>query len=290
LDITMKYLVLIIPVLAIACQHNPNARGKGASPISVAPGPATRPARGPFADQNLTHTHSDGDVFVLLDVYTMKAPLGAISKNDEFWKLIDQEHVDQANHDLLLRNGIRYGIGDSNDWEKKFKPIFEQAGATSQKGSVDIRRAAVTEMPMRTGIEQQDLFFINDSGKLYGRTYQHCDNLIVFGFSPAPDNPWNTRLSMSAIVRDLRYEFVVTERNQVTEVERKRPDYLYDLKLSALVPQDHFLVVAPSADVDMPCNLGGTFLTQPAGAQPMETVLLLVPRTGQLREQVSTGK
>jgi hypothetical protein len=288
----MKYLALLIPLLAVSCQHGPNARGANASlnNSAHAHAPTTRPVRAPYVDSSLTHTHADGDIYVLLDVYTMKMPLGGISKNDDFWNLIDQQHVDQANHELLLRNGIRYGIGDSHDWEKKLKPIFDQAGAISQKGSVDIRRAAVTELPMRTGVEQQDLFFINEKGTLYGRTYQHCDNLFVFGFSPAPDNPWNTRLSMSAIVRDLRYEFVVTERNQTTEVERKRPDYLYDLKLSTLVPQDHFLVVAPSANEDLPCNLGSTFLTQPAGAQPMETVLLLVPRTGQLREQLSAGK
>ena len=285
----MKYLALLIPFIAIACQHNPNARNP--APTTSAQAQATaRPARPPFVDTSLTHTHADGDIYVLLDVYTMKMPLGSISKNDDFWKLVDQEHVDAANHDLLLRNGIRYGIGDNHDWEKKFVPLFNDAGATTQVGSVDLRRAAVTELPVRTGIEQQDLFFINDAGRLYGRTYQNCDNLFVFAFSPAPDNPWNTRLSMSAIVRDLRYEFVVTERNQAVEVQRKRPDYLYDLKLSTVVPQDHFLIVAPSANEDLPCNLGGTFLTQPGGAQPMETVLLLVPKTGQLHEQLSAGK
>jgi hypothetical protein len=286
-----KYLALLIPWVAMGCHHGSDARSKAPAPTALVrvPMPATQPAGAGVDPSSVTRTHAPGDVYVVLDVLRMTMPQGGISNNEEFWKNIDEEHVDSANHDLLLRNGIRYGLGSASDedWKKKFLPILDQAGALSQLGSVDPQHAASLELPVRTGVEYQDLFYVNETGTLYGRTYQHCDNLFVFAFAPVPNAPWDTRLSVSALVRDLRYQFVVTERNQATEVERKRPDYLYDLKLSIIVPNNHFLVIAPSRREDLPCNLGGTFLTQQGGAQPMETVLVLVPKTHQLGQQVS---
>ena len=128
----------------------------------------------------LTSTHGPHDIVVLFDTYTITATLGSISGNQEFWAKIDEDHVDVTNHDLMLKNGIRYGLGSEDNWEF-YRKIFDKQGATSQKGSVDPHPSAVTPLPMRTGIEYQDLFYLNEEGVLHGRTYQHCDESLFLG-------------------------------------------------------------------------------------------------------------
>src|SRR5437764_7840085 len=154
-----KYLALLFPLVAVGCHHGPDAHSKAPTTPALVrvPVPVTQPTGAGVDPSSVTRTHAPGDVYVVLDVLRMTMPQGGISNNDQFWKNIDEEHVDSANHDLLLRNGIRYGVGNEDDWKKKFVPILDQAGALSQLGSVDPQHAASLELPVRTGVEYQDL-------------------------------------------------------------------------------------------------------------------------------------
>src|SRR4051812_45992675 len=44
-----------------------------------------------------------------LDVYVLSLPLGTVSRNEEFWKRVNEQALDVATYDLLFKNGVRVG-------------------------------------------------------------------------------------------------------------------------------------------------------------------------------------
>ena len=236
---------------------------------------AGRVATDDKADRGIVR--EDAEIILQLDVYQLTVPFGAISSNARFWNHVDEDHIDLATHDLLLKNGLRVGIGPNNEWTY-FKDLVERFGASAQKGSTSPVKKGMLELPLRTNIETQDIFYLNSRNALYGRTYDKCDNVISLSYEPTPRHPGNARIEACALVRGLRKHFEVTVLNEEREIELRRPEYLYDLRLSQDVPMDHFLVIAPSSQATFPDNLGHTFFVKPGVTTPLETVLLLVPR------------
>jgi hypothetical protein len=228
------------------------------------------------ADHNIAR--EDVDIVMQLDIYQLMVPLGAISGNEKFWRHIDEDHVDTHTHALLLKNGIRYGIGQNDDWDY-FKGLMDHYGATARKGSTAAVKRGSLELALRTGVESQNIFFLDDVHQTpVGRTYDKCDNLLALTFEPTPRRPGDARIAACALVRGLRKQYTVTLLNETRDIELRSPEYLYDLRLRQDVPLDHFMVIAPSQLVSLPDNLGHTFFVQPGGAEPLEIVLLLVPR------------
>src|SRR5690348_9537112 len=42
---------------------------------------------------------------VYMDVYQLSVPLGSVSRNEDFWKRLDENVIDVGTRDLLLKNG-----------------------------------------------------------------------------------------------------------------------------------------------------------------------------------------
>ncbi|HET6249245.1 MAG TPA: hypothetical protein VFE47_16235 [Tepidisphaeraceae bacterium] len=233
-------------------------------------------ATGDKADHNIAR--EDVDILLQLDIYHLTVPSGAISASDRFWKHIDEDHVDLATHALLLKNGVRYGIGANDEWDY-FKGLIDHYGATAKKGSTAPVKRGGLELPLRTAVDRQIIFYFNHDDEIpHGRSYEKCDDLLALSFEPTPRRPGDSRLAISALVRSLRQEYHVTLLNEVREIELIKPEYYYDLRLMQDVPLDHFLVIGPTKPINLPDNLGHQFFITPGGAEPMETVLLIVPR------------
>src|SRR5687768_16144984 len=47
---------------------------------------------------------------VHLDMYQFTVPHGGVSRSEEFWKRVDEQRIDVATYDLLLKNGLRVGV------------------------------------------------------------------------------------------------------------------------------------------------------------------------------------
>ncbi|MDB5329187.1 MAG: hypothetical protein JWP03_338 [Phycisphaerales bacterium] len=230
---------------------------------------------------------NDAEVVMELDVYQLTVPVGGVSRNEKFWKHVDEDHLDLATHDLLLKNGVRVGIGPNSEWDY-FKALIDQYGPTARIGSAAPVRKGTLELPLRTGVDFQDIFYLNDRGVLYGRSYQKCDNLLSVTFEPVPRQPSDARIALCAVVRGLRKQYEVTVLNEERDIEYKRPEYLYDLRFKQDVPQDHFLVLAPSTVSAISSSLGNTFFVRPGPAEPSETVLIFCPRPFRVTGEVKS--
>src|SRR6266542_3692986 len=79
-------------------------------------GSATRPhtlarqPREPFSNPNRVMSLGSMARAVQVDVYQLTVPYSTISRNEKFWKRIDETCVDVATSDVLFKNGIRVGL------------------------------------------------------------------------------------------------------------------------------------------------------------------------------------
>ncbi len=213
---------------------------------------------------------------IQIDVYQLMVPTGAISLNDEFWKRIDEEKIDVATYDLLLRNGVRAGLGCDAEWDY-FKHVIDEHPAVTQKSAFGIARMGTMELSLKKNVEYQNIFYLTDQNLLNGRTYEQCENLIAVSFQPAPRKPEQVRLSVCPVVRSLRTRLQFSLHNEEREISDVRPEQLYDLNLRIDCPLDSFLVVAPSTLARRATSLGGSFLINDGMTEQFEQVLLFVP-------------
>ncbi len=212
-----------------------------------------------------------------LDVYQLTVPIGAVSRSREFWKRIDEQSVDVATYDLLLKNGFRVGVAPAREWDY-FRAIIEQHPSARRQMTVTAGDAGSLELLMKKVPDGQDLWYFSDDGRLIGRTYDRSENILQVSFQAAPRKPGQVRMTLCPVVRSLRRKFQVTVLNEETEYEFVKPKRLYDLNLCCDIPVDGFLVVAPSTLATWSNNLGSAFLSDGGDAERFEHVLLMIPR------------
>jgi hypothetical protein len=285
------FAIALLMLALIGCSStadNAMHRRGGQSSISVTAGGAIAqpPKEDPNAPRRVPH------LVVVLDIYHFTAPIGAISRNEEFWKHVDEDTLDVGIHDLLLKNGLRTGIAHDQDWTY-FKgllakyPNIRQTPLRSQPG-----KEGFFEMPMRTEVPEQSIFGIDDHGVDWGRRFEDCDDILTISYIAATHNPEQTIVKVCPMVRGTRQSLSVSVlNNDSMKIERKHPEHLYDLRLEASIPLNNFLIIAPSRDAStLSTSLGSTFLVTDGAIEPIEHVLMLVPRAFQMDEIVPAAQ
>jgi hypothetical protein len=217
---------------------------------------------------------------VHLDVYQMFVPRGAVSRSDEFWKRVDEQQIDPATYDLLLKNGVRVGIAPNSEWAEYFRDIFDRNNAKAIPGSILANGAGSLELPMKKNVRSQDILYLDDQNELYGRTYEKCENLLGVSFWPEKRQLGALHITLAPVVRATRSHPEFTVRNEERVLVEVRPEFLYDLNLTTTIPPGSFLVLAPSLQGRWPTSLGSTFLTTDDEVEQKEQVLVFVARTG----------
>ena len=280
----MKYAPLAVPCLMLSLalsQIGCATKGKETTkPTSAALAPSASIFASPLAAQPqhmLTSGRAEPLTVQQLDIYHIVVPMGAVSRSDEFWKRVDEQTVDIATYDLLLKNGMRVGVANNNEWSY-FKAIIDQHPTKSRQCSAAGSEAGAVEMILKEKVAFENIFYLSDTNQVFGRTYEHCENALGISYQPAPRKPGTVRISVCPLVRSLRKRFEVTIRGEEREIQYVAPENLYDLNLITDVPLDGFLVIAPSDHARIPSSLGSTFLVGGNVAERFEQVLLLVPR------------
>ena len=218
-------------------------------------------------------------IVLMLDVYHLTVPAGAVSRNDEFWKHVDEGRVDVATYDLLFKNGVRVGLGRDSDWGY-FKGLLGQyPTARQQRLRTEPGKQGYFEVPIRTGVQYQNLFWLDDHDGLVARTYERCDDLLAISFEASTHRPGEAVVKLCPLVRGLRREFHVSVmNNEEIEIDQKHPEQLYDLRLESVIPLNDFLIVGASKQAKLPTSIGNTFLVTEGRTEPIEHVLVVVPR------------
>lgn len=236
-----------------------------------------------FSDAPTAAQH--GPYVVQLDIYQLAVPFGALSRNDEFWKRVDETQIEPATYDVLVKNGVRVGIAQNDDWNY-FKALIEKYQAAGIRGTATPAQEGKMEIPLKSDVDYQDLFYFDDHNVLYGRTFEKCNNVLAIDFKALMGKPGVARVRVCPVIRGLRRHFEVTVLNEEREISLVRPEQIIDLQLAADIAPGHFLIIGPSRTAKWPTSLGQTFLVNSGHAGLNEVILLLVPHAYAVGEKL----
>ncbi|HEX8911209.1 MAG TPA: hypothetical protein VF796_02535 [Humisphaera sp.] len=222
-----------------------------------------------------------------LDIFQVSVPFGAVSRSREFWRPLDEEHFTPAVKDLLLKNGLRAGVGANADWDY-FRGLIERHPHAARSGSAVASGRGDVELEMRKNVIEQDIFVLTSRTGLTGRTYDYCTDLFGVGFWPDPRRPGQMWISVTPTVRSLRYRLEYTPLNQEKVLREFQPESMFELNLQTLIRSDKFLVLGLSELGDRQTSLGNQFLTLENGTERQEQVLIFVPRFADRRLPAAT--
>jgi hypothetical protein len=284
--ITRAAALTLIALLPLACAKKP------APTPDEQPAPATRPVTHlPSGTPDLMNADPlpAQEYLIQLTAYKITVPAGSISRNDDFWKRVNETAVDVPTYELLFKNGVRVGVAQAGEWDY-LKDLLNKYPAITQPSAYAGREAKDIELELKMKVPYQNLFYYNTHGELVGQTYERCDNLLKVQFQPAPRKPGTVRLALCPVLRSLREVAVAIGDIKTTSYQWMRPEQLFDLNLVADVPIDGFLVLAPSSEGRWPTSLGNTFLVQDGVAEQTETLLIFRPITFRQRTDAVPAK
>jgi hypothetical protein len=250
--------------------------GCATRPPEVAPAPAAGApdpvAVAPAAQTPLMQSKVSQVIFVNMFQFTV--PYGAVSRNEKFWKDVDESALDLETYDRLLRNGIRVGTAPLWAWSDLGSIIDKEVTRyrtdrfTTFSGGDSLAVAMTPEM-------DDELLFTLDSHGVTGRWYDFCQNRFDFSFQWERHVEDTIRVNICPLVtvHRVRWDYFLAD----TPEERKliSDEYLWDLAIRADLRKDDFLVIAPSLAADDPYRVGNKFLTHDGPSYRTEQVLVL---------------
>jgi hypothetical protein len=211
-----------------------------------------------------------------IDVYQFTAPLGSLSRNEDFWKRIDEQCVDVGTYDLLFKNGLRVGVAPISEFDGIRKHI--DADASCHCMSVTGTVAKQVQLETRKDLLEQWIFHYDQNNSLVGRSYDRCTDLLNLSFEPTPHKPGSVRVKLSPMVRSNRTRLEFSVLNEERQINYVSPEIFYDLNIRVDVSPDSFFILAPSVNSDRLTSVGHAFLTADSATERLEQVLVLVPR------------
>lgn len=214
---------------------------------------------------------------VYVDMYRLAVPYGTVSNNEAFWKQLNEHAIDFGTSELLWKNGIRAGVAANRDWGT-FKQLIDENPASVNHQTYIGKAAEDISVVMTENVPLQNLFIFENTGRLVGRTYENSQYIWTMSFRRVPTKPDVIRGAISPMVRATRRRLEWEGRNgkppQFVQAEQ-----IYDVNLRVDVPDDSFLIVAPSSDARRETSIGYRYLTSAGAGEQNEYVFLFVPRS-----------
>src|ERR1700722_9483415 len=109
-------------------------------------------------------------------IYRLQAPIGANSRDESFWKLVDEDVVDVPTAGRLNLNGIRVGRGKVADWPEFLKVLTGESAIMLTKDQVLAQSAFGDARVRMTDTLSEELLFLYDEHGLTMRSFEDCQN------------------------------------------------------------------------------------------------------------------
>jgi hypothetical protein len=218
-----------------------------------------------------------------LQIYTIDLPAGELTDNPELWRQLDETALGVAEHDVLWANGLRVGTGPQSRLVEVARVLgIEDAPSVTllspdatprvrefDRGSAD-----------NAGPGRQTLFWFDERKQPRGYAYLNSRNFLSISFSPTPGRRDDSvRIVTTPVVRSERGRKIVRRDNEEFVIRDVRDEAIFDLALSVDVPDDGFVLIAPSPEADRRTSIGHAFLLADTRGTRNETAFLIVPQT-----------
>ena len=213
-------------------------------------------------------------------MYQLQMPFGANSRDDSFWKLVDEDVVDAPTARNLNRNGFRVGHARIADWPSFLKVLtneyaikLKETNVMAQPAYDDARLAVSDVLP-------DELLFIYDDHGLTMRSFSDCTNMLSLAFEWAPRKTRTIRLTFCPMVQATQTRMDYSLSDNPPPARFVRRENFYDLHLTADIAPGEFLIVGTSTATQDPNRIASRFLTSDGPNRRFEQVLIFVGDPG----------
>jgi hypothetical protein len=214
--------------------------------------------------------------------YQLTIPAGTVSRNEDFWKRVDENVLSPGAYDLLRRNGMRIGEAPVSQLESLRSMLQEVDGSGKQMGTIgaDVKNV---ELSMRKDVQFETVNYYGRNNELSGRTFDKSENVFNISYRRTPRKLDQMRLSLVPMVRSMKKRLEYTAKNDEIEISYIAPVKFY-MDITVDLPMDKFLVLAPSDTSELPTIIGHQFFIQDQAAEQMETVLIFMAQPFRIDE------
>ena len=245
-------------------------------PVPPPPGAhvITGDAAPPVGDEAAPALTSTGAMAPL--IYKLQMPYGANSRDDSFWKLVDEDIVDVQTDRRLILNGIRVGRGKVTDWPTFLKILTNEEAIKTGQGQILAQTAyGDAKYPMTDTISEELLYIYDDHG-LTMRSFNDCQNEFSLAFGWAPRKPRTIRVTICPVVEatQTRSDFSLSDNPPPVRVLNR--ENFYPLNLRADVAPGEFLILGTSPQTADENRIGSRFLTRDGPNARYEEMLIIV--------------
>ena len=203
------------------------------------------------------------------EMYRLQMPFGANSRDESFWKLVDEDVLDIATTQNLSRNGFRTGRARIADWPAFLKILTDESAIKLSDTSVLARPSFQdAQLPMSDVLPEEILFIFDEHG-LTMRSFNNCRNMLSMAFEWAPRKPRTIRLTLCPMV--------LAQGNS-------RRENFYDLHLQVDIAPGEFFIVGTSTATEDPNRIASRFLTRDGPNQRYEQLLIFVGEPGPMAD------
>ena len=209
-------------------------------------------------------------------IYRLQARFGANSRDESFWKLVDEDVVDVSTAGRLNLNGIRVGRGKVADWPEFLKVLTGESAIMLTKDQVLAQSAYGDARVRMTDTLNDELLFLYDEHGLTMRSFEDCQNEFSLAFEWAPRKPRTIRVTICPVVWAMktRSDFSMSDNPPPARVLER--ENFYDMNLVADITPGEFLVMGTSRETEDPDRIGSRFLTRDGPNQRFEELLIVV--------------
>lgn len=263
---------------AAACRTTPPAAPAPTVPPPQPPVPAQHVISGDAAPPAVTEANpmltSRGTINATM--YQLQMPFGANSRDDAFWKLVDEDVVDVPTNMNMNRNGLRIGRGRTSDWPDFLKVLIRESAIKSRETQFTAQPSFDDAQLDMSDIMPEELLFVFDDHGLTMRSFSDCQNFLSMAFQWAPREPRTIRLTMCPMVKAWRTRRDYSLSDNPAEMRYLDRENYYDLHWRADIKPGEFLVVGTSTATEDLNRIGSRFLTRDGPNQRYEEVLIFV--------------
>jgi hypothetical protein len=220
-----------------------------------------------------------------IELWEILMPRDSVSRDESFWKRVDEPAGFDG--EILLKNGVRAGQMPTGEIETFRKLIADRGGKhSSYVGTV----GKLIEIPVRSDVPEQTVFFRNRDDQLVGRSWERCDNFLYFSFETTPRNPDSVRIALTPGVRsrERKMVYAAVPGRQDRELKTVVEESNYDVSVQADLPLDRMMVISPSAEAQSRTSIGGTFFTNESATENRERLILVIPHA-YTRDETAAG-
>jgi hypothetical protein len=264
-------LALVAALSACAAKHSATQQSDAQA---VAPSVDTASSAYTSTEESAGANYALPPQVILVYLYQFKTPVGFISKNNMFWKYVDEDALDVSTYKLLYRNGLRLGrVAEQN--RAKMLGILDDQSSIVQFGwfsTVSGKDGLPVDMTPELG--DQLLFVLGPHG-VTGRWYDLSKDRFAFAFQWERHRIGVVRVTICPVITTQRQRFNYAVADDPDEQSIVRDENLYDLVMRADLGPDETLVLAPSPAADDPYRVGSRFMIRDGPTERLEQILIL---------------